>query len=265
MIDILIVASSAMLGVICALFGFQILKKRRESQLKILGNVKYELSSLYFEKSVALEALNKINQHFDEKKIDEYERDRLAHKYVNLLEEYDKRAFQLNPILEVQEIYEYRNQLNSILSDYVKKIDKKLTGLGVDNNESNSKKEDKAKAKNHLDLYLKQTTSSILGKIKTIKSSNKKNKESFSQVDSDSGGNSANKRELGFSVVEGLKETGGSINDTNSEYTQMNEGDIGTLSVPLDSKESINKNIDLNEIDKIQNDILKTLKRLGDS
>jgi hypothetical protein len=271
MIDILIVASSAMLGVICALFGFQIIKKRRESQLKILGNVKYELSSLYFEKSVALEALNKINQHFDEKKIDEYERDRLARKYVNLLEEYDKRAFQLNPILEVQEIYEYRNQLNSILSDYVKKIDKKLTGLGLDNNESNSKNEDKDKdkAKNHLDPYLKQTTSSILGKIKTIKSSYKKNKESFSQVDSDSngdtGGDSNNKRELGFSVVEGLKETGGSINDTNREYSQMNEGDIGTFSVPLDSKQSINKNIDLNEIDKIQNDILKTLKRLGDS
>lgn len=264
MIDILIVASSTMLGVICALFGFQIIKKRRESRLKILGNVKYELSSLYFEKSVALEALNKINQHFDEKKIDEYERDRLAHKYVNLLEEYDKRAFQLNPILEVQEIYEYRNQLNSILSDYVKKIDKKLTGLGLGNNESNSKNEDKDRAKNHLDPYLKKTTS-ILGKIKAIKSSNKKNRESFSQVDSDSGGDGDNKRELGFSVVEGLKETGGSINDTNGEYSQMNEGDIGTSSIPLDSKQSINKNIDLNEIDKIQNDILKTLKRLGDS
>ena len=258
MIEILIVASSAMLGVICALFVFQIIKKRRESRLKILGNVKYELSSLYFEKSVALEALNKINQHFDEKKIDEYERDRLSHKYVNLLDEYDKRAFQLNPILEVQEIYEYRNQLNSILSDYVKKIDKKLTSLGLGNNESNFK--DKDKDKNHLDSYLKQTTS-ILDKIKTIKSSNKKNKESFSQVESDSD----NKRELGFSIEEGLKETGGSINDLNREYSQMNEKDTGTSSIPLDSKQSTNRNIDLNEIDKIQNDILKTLKRLGDS
>ena len=182
MIEILIVASSAMLGVICALFVFQIIKIRRKSQLKILGSVKYELSSLYFEKSVALEALNKINQQFDEKKIDEYERDRLSHKYINLLEEYDKRVFQLNPILQVQEIYEYRNQLNSILSDYIKKIDKKLTTLGVDNNESNF--EDKDKDKNHSDTYLKQTTS-ILSKIKTIKSSNKKNKESFSHIDSD--------------------------------------------------------------------------------
>src|SRR6188768_792652 len=179
MIEILIVASSAMLGVICALFIIQIIRIRRESRLKILGNVKYELSSLYVEKTVALEALNKINQHFDERKIDEFERDRLSHKYINLLEEYDKRAFQLNPILEVQEIYEYRNQLNSILSDYIKKIDTKLTSLGLGNNEQNFK--DKDKDKTYLDAYLKQPTS-ILDKIKTIKSGNKKKNESFSQI-----------------------------------------------------------------------------------
>ena len=265
MIEILIVASSAMLGVICGLFVFQIIKIRRESRSKILGNVKYELSSLYFEKSVALEALNKINQHFDEKKIDEYERDRLSHKYINLLEEYDKRVFQLNPILEVQEIYEYRNQLNSILSDYVKKIDTKLTSLGLGNNEQNFK--DKDKDKTYLDAYLKQPTS-ILDKIKTIKSGNKKKNESFSQIGrgNDSYSDNDNRRELGFGI-EGLEETGGSINDMNKEYSQINE-DIGTSSVspvPSDSKQSTNRSIDLNEIDKIQKDILKTLKRLGDS
>ena len=267
MIEILIVASSAMLGVICALFVFQIIEIRRESQSKILGNVKYELSSLYFEKSVALEALNKINQHFDEKKIDEYERDRLSHKYINLLEEYDKRVFQLNPILEVQEIYEYRNQLNSILSDYVKKIDTKLTSLGLGNNEQNFKDKDKDKDKTHLVAYLKQPTS-ILDKIKITKSGNKKKNESFSQIGrgNDNYSDSNNKREPGFGI-EGLEETGGSINDMNKEYSQINE-DIGTSSVspvPPDSKQSTNRSIDLNEIDKIQKDILKTLKRLGDS
>ena len=257
MIDILIVASSAMLGIICALFVFQIIKIRRESQLKILGNVKYELSSLYFEKSVALEALNKINQHFEEKRIDEYERDRLSHKYINLLDEYDKRAFQLNPILEVQEIYEYRNQLNSILSDYVKKIDTKLTSLGLGNNESNFKDNDK----NHLDAYPKpKQTNSILNKIKTIKFSNKKSKESLSQVD-----NNNNQGESEMGIEEGLKETEArSINDMNKDHIEMNEEGTRT-STPLDLKQSTNGNIDLNEIDKIQKDILKTLKRLGDS
>src|SRR4029079_4248770 len=210
MIEILIVVSSVILGVICAIFIFHILKIRRESRSKILGNVKYELSSLYFEKSVALEALNKINQHFDEKKIDAYERDRLSHKYINLLEEYDKRVFQLNPILEVQEIYEYRNQLNSILSDYVKKIDTKLTSLGLGNNEQNFKDKGKGKDKTHLDVYLKQPTS-ILDKIKITKSGNKKKNESFSRIGrgNDSYSNTDNRRELGFGI-EGLEETGGS-------------------------------------------------------
>jgi hypothetical protein len=258
MIDIIIVTSSAMLGIICAFFVFQIIKIRRESQLKILGNVKYELSSLYFEKSVALEALNKINQHFEEKRIDEYERDRLSHKYINLLDEYDKRAFQLNPILEVQEIYEYRNQLNSILSDYIKKIDTKLTSLGLDNNESNSKDNDK----NYLGVYPKpkpKQTKSILNKIKIINFSNKRSKESPSQVDNDNQGES----ELG--IEEGLKETEGrSINDMNKDHIEMNDEGTKT-STPLDLKQSTNGNIDLNEIDKIQKDILKTLKRLGNS
>jgi hypothetical protein len=260
MIDIIIVTSSAMLGIICALFVFQIIKIRRESQLKILGNVKYELSSLYFEKSVALEALNKINQHFEEKRIDEYERDRLSHKYINLLDEYDKRAFQLNPILEVQEIYEYRNQLNSILSDYVKKIDTKLTSLGLGNNESNFKDHDK----NHLGAYPKpkrkpKQTKSILNKIKTINIRDKRSKESPSQVDNDNQGESE------FGIEEGLKETEGrSINDMNKDHIEMNDEGTRT-STPLDLKQSTNGNIDLNEIDKIQKDILKTLKRLGNS
>lgn len=258
MIDIIIVTGSAILGIICALFVFQIIKIRRESQLKILGNVKYELSSLYFEKSVALDALNKINQHFEEKRIDEYERDRLSHKYINLLDEYDKRAFQLNPILEVQEIYEYRNQLNSILSDYIKKIDTKLTNLGLDNNESNSKDNDR----NYLGAYPKpkpKQTKSILNKIKTINFSNKRSKESPSQVDNDNQGESE------FGIEEGLKEIEGrSINDMNKDHIKMNDEGTRT-STPLDLKQSTNGNIDLNEIDKIQKDILKTLKRLGDS
>ena len=262
MIEILIVASSAMLGVICALFIFQIIRIRRESRLKILGNVKYELSSLYVEKSVALEALNKINQHFDERKIDEFERDRLSHKYINLVEEYDKRAFQLNPILEVQEICEYRDQLNSILSDYVRKIDTKLSSLGIDNSESNSTDKDKK----HLDTYVKQTVWT-LDKIRKIKPTNKQNKEIFSQVQSGSDGSdgSDNKPELDSSIREGLKETGGSFNDVNTIHPQMSEKDSGTSSISQDLKQSTNRNIDLNEIDKIQNDILKTLKILGDS
>jgi hypothetical protein len=128
----------------------------------------------------------------------------------------------------------------------------------VNNNESNLN--DKGIHKNRLDAYFKHTTS-ILDKIKLLKTSNKKNSQSFSQVDNN---NNDNKEELGFSI-EGLKNTSGSIDDTNGEHSQMNDERSGTSSIPLDSKQPTNRNIDLNEIDKIQNDILKTLKRLGDS
>jgi hypothetical protein len=62
-----------------------------------------------------------------------------------------------------------------------------------------------------------------------------------------------------------LKETEGrSINDMNKDHIEMNDEGTRT-STPLDLKQSTNGNIDLNEIDRIQKDILKTLKRLGDS
>lgn len=87
---------------------FTSLRKQNEHG-SVLGNVKYELNNLYFEKSVALEALEKINQFFEDKKIDEYERDRLSRKYIKMLDNYNKRVFQLKPILEAQEIYGKNN------------------------------------------------------------------------------------------------------------------------------------------------------------
>jgi hypothetical protein len=135
-------------------------------------------------------------------------------------------------------------------------MDKKLASLGLGNNESNFKDNDK----NHLDVFSKpKQTDSILNKIKTMKFSDKRSKESLSQVDND------NQWESEFGINEGLKETEGrSINDINKDYIEMNQEGTRT-STPLDLKQSTNGNIDLNEIDKIQKDILKTLKRLGDS
>ena len=132
--------------------------------------------------------------------------------------------------------------------------------MGLDNNESNSKDNDK----NYLGAYPKpkpkpKQTKSILNKIKTINFSNKRSKESPSQVDND------NQGELELGIEEGLKETEGrSINDINKDHIEMNDEGTRT-STPLDLKQSTNGNIDLNEIDKIQKDILKTLKRLGNS
>lgn len=129
MIDLFIVSGSIALGLISAIFVTKYTINKKNNNLSALGNVKHEISNIDFEKSVALEALGRINQFFEDKKIDEFERDRLSRKYNNLLDDYDKRVFHLSPILEAQEILEYKKELNSIVSEYTKKIDLRLKNL----------------------------------------------------------------------------------------------------------------------------------------
>ena len=58
MLDILIFSGSAGLGIVCAIFLYRFTSLRKHNEHgSVLGNVKYELNNLYFEKSVALEAL----------------------------------------------------------------------------------------------------------------------------------------------------------------------------------------------------------------
>lgn len=250
MIDILIIFGSALLGIICSLFIFQVIKLRKESQIRFLGSVKYELNNLFFEKSVALEALNRINQYFKEGKIDIYEKDRLSLKYTNLLNEYDKRAFQLNPILEVQEIYEYRNQLNSILSEYIKKIDSKLTDFTKNNDNNKSNPLDKIKNENEKDnetiVSPIKHPDSFLNKIKLMVSSS----------------SSSNTNKLSAS---GIK-FGGKVDYKQQSSIEQQSPQIKDDEIQAQDAKQVSKtNLNLSEIDKIQNDILKTLKRLEDS
>ena len=129
MFSFLIILGSILLGIICSLFINRLLIIKKENKSKSSNDVKSELNNLVFEKSIALEALNKINQYFEEKKIDVYEKDRLLLKYGKLLDHYDERIFKLQPIFEVQEIYEYRKQLYSLISDSIAKLDERLSNI----------------------------------------------------------------------------------------------------------------------------------------
>ena len=68
MLEILIFSSSVALGIICAIFLYRYISMKKYDKPNLIGNVKYELNNLYFEKSVAIDALGKIKQFFDEKK-----------------------------------------------------------------------------------------------------------------------------------------------------------------------------------------------------
>jgi hypothetical protein len=305
MLDILIFSSSVALGIICAIFLYRFISIKKYDKPNLLGNVKYELNNLYVEKSVALDALGKIKQFFDEKKIDEYERDRLSRKYINLLDDYNKRVFQLHPILEAQEIYEYKKQLESILTEYTKRIDSRLEGMtgypefknkvskiptkkgttdlqegggdgvGVggasdsvsavsltapvprSTNELRSAFENK---RSHKSL-IRQLKSSIINigpgkfgedKNKSISTKTSNSTESSPKLDEKNTTNAT------ASTIDG---------ETNEIHRTLSkiEPDLEPISKDTssdDSEKNEKVNIDTKEIDKIQSDILKTLKRL---
>jgi len=59
---------SILSGTICSIYLHRILVSKKERKLKDSKDIKSELNNLLFEKSVALDAINKINQNYNEKK-----------------------------------------------------------------------------------------------------------------------------------------------------------------------------------------------------
>jgi hypothetical protein len=125
-LDFIVVFGSVILGIVCAIFVNGFSKTKNENKVKASGDIRSEFNNLVFERDVALEALDKVNRFFDEKKIDSFEKDRLLLKYGKLLEYYDERIFKLQPSVEIQDMYQYRNQIYSLMSNSVAKLDKKL-------------------------------------------------------------------------------------------------------------------------------------------
>jgi hypothetical protein len=307
MLDILIFSSSVALGIICAIFLYRFISMKKYDRPNLLGNVKYELNNLYVEKSVALDALGKIKQFFDEKKIDEYERDRLSLKYTNMLDEYNKRVFQLHPILEAQEIYEYKKQLESILTEYTRRIDSRLEGM-TDHPEFKNKASKIPTKKGTTDLQGGRVGVRVGGASDTISAvsipasvpnstselqlafENKRSRRSLirqlksSIINLRPGKFDENKNKVNSAKTSDSIESAPKLDEKNTTNTTSSTIDGGTnenhrmLSKIEPDLESISKdirssdsdktekvNIDTKEIDKIQSDILKTLKRLEDS
>lgn len=254
MFSFLIILGSILLGIICSLFVNRVLIIKKEHKSKSSNDVKSELNNLVFEKSIALEALNKINQYFDEKKIDVYEKDRLLLKYDKLLDHYDERIFKLQPIFEIQEIYEYRKQLYSLLSDSIAKLDKKLSNISNSfnynqENDTNIDKIDNTNKTNfsYIPITRKITTNSksdlINSDTDSLLSFDKSKKKDVNFV------NSINKNAMTLSTVVGKTV------DTHDK----NDYELNNVS---DTKKDDFGDFDVEEINKIQKDVLKILQRL---
>ena len=208
--------------------------------------MKSELNNLYFEKSVALGAMNKINHYFSEKKIDELEKDKLLLKYGKLLNHYNERIIALQPVLEEQEIFEFRNQLYSLISDSIAKLDKRLSSFS--NNFNYSKEEGDVKK---LGLVSKPLPPEVetTGKPDIINSGND------SLLSLDKSKNDDDLLNMDKNSVMPLSSV------SKNAVEKKNENDDNKPNI-LESKKDDFENVNIEEIDKIQKDILKILKRL---
>jgi hypothetical protein len=242
MLDFLIISGSILFGIICSVFINRYLTTKKDNKFKLSEDTKSELNNFVFEKSVALEALNKINQFFGEKKIDEYEKDRLLIKYGKLLDHYDERIFKLQPILEVQEIYEYRKQLHSLISDSIVKLDEKLNNFS---NKFNYSKED---SNSKPDLRSVPIIKKITDNDKSIIPNNDDNNDNNDNNDHLL---SHDKNQIDLNLQNG--------NENSLTFSSIIENHID------DIKKDDLGDLNMEEINKIQKDVLKILKRLDTS
>src|ERR671931_2614974 len=104
-------------------------KQQQEHFVKPLNTAKQELQSLQFEKNLVSEAITRVYEAVQEKKIDVIERDRLLTKYKRQLNSYNERIAELQSVIDLKEIGEVRNNLVSLLEERIKGIDRRLDEL----------------------------------------------------------------------------------------------------------------------------------------
>jgi hypothetical protein len=272
MLDFFIVFISIVLGIICSVSINHILFHRKEKKSKVSEDIKSELNNLLLEKSIALEALNKIEKFFKEQKIDKNEKDNLVLKYNKILDNYDKRLLKLKPIVEIQDIYEYRNQLYSLISDHIEKLDKRLTDLSsnIDYFNTNNIKIDKKTSSVQMPLkalYIsKRYKKNFIDKYKSLKIYIDKPKEKDIKI--------SNYKDIKVNHTNSSNYT--TDKDTNfiSNFNSYKESthlkNDNTLTDNINKTKEVveeegDKEINTDEIDIIQKDILKILQRLESS
>ena len=125
--EMAIIAGSSLVGVISAtVIGKLSRSKAGIRQPRSIGMAKAELLSLLFEKNLASEAITRVFEASQEGKIDRLERDRLLLKYKQQLDSLTQRINHLQPVADLAEMTELRDDLVSVLENKISVLDKKL-------------------------------------------------------------------------------------------------------------------------------------------
>jgi hypothetical protein len=251
MIDNLLFIGSILLGIICPLITNQFFIFKKNKKYKEYNDFKSELDKLTVEKSIALQAIDKTKQSFNAQIIDAHEKDKLLLKYNRLLDNYNEQISKIKPIVDINEIYEYRNQIHSFISDTICKIDKKLNELSDEykylyqNNKDKNIHNDRDKDKSIIDDHDKREGKE---KVEFNKLSLKKPEKTYMEND--------NKEFF-------------QLSSTYYPYPKNHVIQQKPESTPVTIKEKVREEkiteIDSEEIDKIQKEVLDILQRLEDS
>jgi len=228
------------------------------------------LNNLLFEKSIALDAINKINQNYNEKKIDIHEKDRLILKYSKMLKNFDEHILKIQPNVELQDLRIYRNQLYSIITDSINKLDKKLDNFSkvinydgqnniIENNNDQNKNENIAK---EIDLQPNRTNQNI-AKDNLLQVIEKKNNILSNEdlpIKKD-----LNNTDVKSTEISALTDT--SIHYPNISMDKVQNNDQNNYrkkeeNFISDSEKEVFNDFGIDEINKIQKDVLKILQRL---
>lgn len=255
-LDFVVVFGSVFLGAVCAVFVNRFSKTKKENKINASKGIKSEFNNLVFERDVALEALGKVDQFFSEKKIDSFEKDRLLLKYGRLLEHYDERIFKMQPSVEIQDMYQYRNQIYSLMSNSVAKLDKKLDSF------SDKFGYFKEGGNNGNKPYFDSAPSVPQ---KTKPADRKPDAAATAKNDKDKDNNSDSKTDsmasmLSKSSHNGFGSSGPGENPPMVSPNSLKNDDDAAADGSNTKREELS--LDVEDIDKIQQDILKILKRL---
>ena len=266
MIDFFLICISIALGIMCPISISHILAYRKEKKYTTSHEIKYELNNLILEKSIALEALNKIEKFFKEEKIDKNEKDKLVLKYNKIIDNYNKKILKLKPIVEIQDIYEHRNQLYSWISDYIGKLDKRLTDFSyyIDHFNKNNKEIDKETSSVPISL---QAIDMFKRHKKEFMDKYKSSNIQFEEI-KEKNVNISNYKDIKTNQANSIRHTTDKdtdfIDNSNTEKEIHLKYDNMSIDKINKAKEE-EKEINLEEIEKIQKDILKILQRLDSS
>jgi hypothetical protein len=103
--------------------------KQNKNTLASYDSVRTELNSLEFERNLAAESAIKVDEAFNEKRIDVYERDKLLQRYTAKIEQFEERIDKYQNLLDVADLRNQRDNLTEMINKRILSIDQKLKDI----------------------------------------------------------------------------------------------------------------------------------------